>query len=152
MPKKTTSKHRSDASKSSPSAQSGGTPEPSELELQILGVLWQKKTCTAREVLRSLTDGKERAYTTVLSTMQGMHRKGLIDVTGEKQKLAHIYKPLVTRRQIVRPKLRNLVQRVFGGSGFQAAMGLMKESDLSAEELDEMAAWLKKKRKKKSGR
>ena len=123
--------------------------EPSELELQILGVLWQKKACTAREVLENLSDGKKRAYTTVLSAMQVMHRKGLIGQTGERQKLAHVYCASVSRRQVMKPRLRGMVQKVFGGSGFEAAMQLMKESDVTAEQLDEMAAWIEKTRKKK---
>ncbi len=52
--------------------------KPSELEMQILGVLWSRGASTAREVLESMPDGKQRAYTSILSVLQAMDRKGLV--------------------------------------------------------------------------
>ena len=49
--------------------------QPSELELQVLNVLWEKTKGTVREVMEALPDGKQRAYTTVLSVMQLMEKK-----------------------------------------------------------------------------
>ena len=50
---------------------------PSDLELQVLAVLWRRGPSTAREVMEALPDGKHRAYTTVLSVMQVMEKKEL---------------------------------------------------------------------------
>jgi predicted transcriptional regulator len=51
--------------------------QPAEFELQVLGVLWEHGPSTVREVLERLPDGKPRAYTSVLSVMQVMQKKGL---------------------------------------------------------------------------
>ncbi|QQE10709.1 BlaI/MecI/CopY family transcriptional regulator [Planctomycetota bacterium] len=123
--------------------------EPSEFELQILSIFWDHGKCTAREVLEHLDDGKDRAYTSVLSVMQVMQKKGLIDLTGQRKKLAYVYHAKVTRRQIMGPRLKGLVQKVFGGSSFEAAMQLMNANDVSNDELDEMEAWIKSTRKTK---
>ena len=68
---------------------------PSEFELQILGALWQLGSGTVRQVMERLSDGKERAYTSVLSVMQVMQRKELLGIAKERDGLAHIFKPLV---------------------------------------------------------
>src|SRR6187549_1296698 len=90
--------------------------EPAEFELQILGTLWEHGPGTVRQVMERLSDGKERAYTSVLSVMQVMQKKGLLEVSDERDGLAHIFKPLVSRQQVAVPLLRGLVTRIFGGS------------------------------------
>ena len=52
------------------------TAHPSPLELQVLSVLWEHGDCTVRTVLENLPDGRDRAYTTALSVLQTMERKG----------------------------------------------------------------------------
>ena len=53
------------------------TSKPSDLEMQILSVLWDRGASTAREVLKAMPDGKQRAYTSILSVMQVMEKKAL---------------------------------------------------------------------------
>src|SRR5438105_7232753 len=89
-----------------------GITPPSEFELQILGTLWESGPATVRQVMERLFDGKDRAYTSVLSVMQVMQKKGLLGLEKERDGLAHIFKPLVSREEIVRPLLRGLVSKV----------------------------------------
>ena len=122
--------------------------EPSELEMQVLGILWERGPCTARQVLDNLRDGKTRAYTTILTVMQVMHRKGLISrMPGEG--LAHVYKHAVTRKQVFKPFFGKLVSKVFGdaaGSSLatKTAFGLSALADelcgRLGDEVDQ-AAW-----------
>lgn len=109
---------------------------PSDLELQILSVLWQHGPLPVRAVLEVLPDGKDRAYTSVLSVMQVMEKKGLLGHTSEGQ--AHIYHPLVKRRQVLRPLMKDLLRNVFGGSPAQALQSLLDSSRPDAEELAEI--------------
>lgn len=109
---------------------------PSDLELQILSVLWQHGPLPVRAVLEALPDGKDRAYTSVLSVMQVMEKKGLLDHASEGQ--AHIYHPLVKRRQVLRPLMKDLLRNVFGGSPAQALQSLLDSSRPDAEELAEI--------------
>lgn len=109
---------------------------PSDLELQILTLLWERGPLPVRAVLESLPDGKDRAYTSVLSVMQVMEKKGLLGHTAEGQ--AHVYHPLVRRRQVLRPLMRDLLRNVFGGSPAQALQCLLDSSRPDADELAEI--------------
>lgn len=108
------------------------SPRPSELELQVLSVLWDQGPSTAREVLDLLPDGKVRAYTTVLSVMQVMEKKGLLK--HRVQGKAHVYRPTVERQEVVGPMLRGLVQTVFGGNSAGALQCLLRDG-MDEEEL-----------------
>ena len=111
-------------------------PRPAGLELQILGVLWDREQATAREVLEALPDGKPRAYTTVLSAMQSMEKKGLLSRSSKG--VAHLWKALVTREEITGPILQNLAQNVFGGRISGIFQQLLGGEDISREEIDQL--------------
>ncbi|MHB8902836.1 MAG: BlaI/MecI/CopY family transcriptional regulator [Thermoguttaceae bacterium] len=111
-------------------------PQPSEFELQVLGVLWEHGPQTVRQVMDRLTDGKSRAYTSVLSVMQVMQKKGLLAVGKQRDGLAHVFRPKVTRRQVVTPLLRGLVTRVFGGKTSVAVQQLLDTETIDREEID----------------
>lgn len=111
--------------------------EPSEFELQVLGTLWEHGPGTVRQVMERLSDGKERAYTSVLSVMQVMQKKGLLEVADERDGLAHIFKPLVSREQVAVPLMRGLVAKIFGGSTKTAMQHLLDDS-VGRDEINEM--------------
>ncbi|MDB5346711.1 MAG: blaI 10 [Schlesneria sp.] len=111
--------------------------EPAEFELQVLGTLWEHGPGTVRQVMERLSDGKERAYTSVLSVMQVMQKKGLLEVAVERDGLAHIFKPLVSRKQVAVPLLRGLVTKIFGGSTKTAMQHLLAET-VDRDEINEM--------------
>lgn len=117
-------------------AASRSVPQPSDLELQVLSVLWREGPATVRRVMAALPDKKPRAYTSVLSAMQVMEKKGLLD--HERQGNTHIYRPMVTRRQVLGPLMRQLVRNVFGGRPSEAMAHLLSEQEVTAEELDEI--------------
>jgi BlaI family transcriptional regulator, penicillinase repressor len=115
--------------------------KPSELELQVLSVLWGAGPRTARQVRELLSDGKPRAYTTVLTVMQVMEKKGLL--THTRDGTTHVYKPAVTKRQVLRPLLRGLVERVFGGSTSAAVQQLLDETDVTADDVTKIREMLR---------
>jgi BlaI family transcriptional regulator, penicillinase repressor len=110
--------------------------EPSKLEMQVLSVLWQRGASSVRDVMDVMPDGKTRAYTTILSVMQVMEKKGLVSHVSEGN--AHIYQARVSRREVTGPLLRSLVRQVFGGSAATALQHLLAENEVSREELDEI--------------
>jgi len=114
---------------------------PADFELQILGVLWEHGAATVRQVLERLGDGKERAYTSVLSVMQVMQKKGLLGVE-RREGLAYVYKPKVTREQVVQPLLHGLVDKVFGGNPRAAVQHLLSDRDLDPAEIGELRKFL----------
>lgn len=111
---------------------------PSDFELHILGTLWEKGPATVRQVMKRLFDGKDRAYTSVLSVMQVMQKKGLLGVEKQKDGLAHIFTPLVSREQVVVPLLRGLVTKVFGGRTHAAVQHLLDEDHVDRAEIDRL--------------
>jgi BlaI family transcriptional regulator, penicillinase repressor len=106
---------------------------PSDLEMQVLMVLWEHGPATVRQILDLLTDGKTRAYTTVLTVMQGMDRKGL--VTRTQEGTAHVFHPAVERDEVVHPVMRTMLRNLFGGDPSKAVQALLDSSDISAETL-----------------
>jgi len=110
--------------------------KPSELEMQVLSVLWQNGPCTARKVLELLPDKKKRAYTTVLSIMQMMEKKNLL--THQRKGNANLYRPLQDRETIVRPFISRVVSQVFGGSRLSMVESLLGTDKLNKEELEQL--------------
>ena len=110
--------------------------EPSKLEMQVLSVLWERGPATVRDVLDAMPDGKKRAYTTILSVMQVMEKKGFVSHTQEGN--AHVYSARVSREKVTAPLLRTLVRDVFGGSPAAALQHLLAGHQVTRGELDEV--------------
>ena len=117
------------------------TNAPSSLELQALAVLWQLGPATVREVREDLPDGRERAYTTVLTVLQNLQRKGLVRLARGSRHLpratrAHLYMAARSRREILRPFLRELITNVFLGSPAGLIEHVLTEVGLTPAEKD----------------
>jgi BlaI family transcriptional regulator, penicillinase repressor len=110
--------------------------EPSRLEMQVLSVLWARGASAVRDVMAVMPDGKARAYTTILSVLQVMEKKGLVSHVSEGN--VHIYQARVSRQKVTGPLLRGLVRQVFGGSAATALQHLLAEKTVGREELDEI--------------
>lgn len=107
--------------------------QPSDLELQVLSVFWDKGPMTIRQLREQLPDRKKRAYTTVLTVVQVMEKKGL--VAHDREGVTHIYRAAVQRRQVMRPLMRRMLQNIFGGKPSLAVQYLVDDAELSPEEL-----------------
>ena len=114
---------------------------PADFEQQILGVLWNHGPCTVRQVIEQLSD-KKRAYTSVLSVMQVMQKKGLLKTKRKREGLANVYEAKVTREQVAKPLLQGLVNRVFSGDASLAVQQLLAATEINAEDLDAIRAYL----------
>src|SRR5579872_4154968 len=117
-------------------------PEPTEAELEILRVLWQHGKRTVRQVHDSLARDNPVAYTTVLTTLQIMHQKGL--VKRDESERAHVYAATLSQRRAQKRFLGKLLQRVFEGSSTELVMqALGSGKPASPEELAMIRARLK---------
>jgi BlaI family penicillinase repressor len=110
--------------------------KPSGLEMQVLSVLWERGPATAREVLAAMPDGKKRAYTSILSVMQVMEKKGLL--THTSRGVAHVYRPAVNKHHVLQPFLRRVLNEVFGGRPAAMMQALLDETSVSEDDLAEM--------------
>jgi len=114
--------------------------KPSDLEMQILSLLWDKGPSTTREVLDAMPDGKKRAYTTILSVLQVMEKKGLLGHTNRG--LAHVYSPAVSKSEIIQPFMQKLINEVFGGRPTAMMQALLTETSVSSVELKQIRSLL----------
>jgi BlaI family transcriptional regulator, penicillinase repressor len=96
------------------------SPRPTEAELDILRVLWERGDCTVREVHDSLHGDDGAGYTTALKLMQIMHVKGLVERDDSQR--AHVYRAAVSKQRTQRRFMAEMVQRLFNGSPSQLVL------------------------------
>ena len=110
------------------------TPRPTDAELAILRVLWERGPSSVRDVHDALSSEQSTGYTTVLKLLQIMTEKGLV-VRDESQR-AHIYEARYSEQRTQRQLLADLMERAFGGSPAKLVMQALASKRTSAEELE----------------
>ena len=110
--------------------------KPTDAELRILRVLWQRGPSTVRDVYEELRRDRPVVYTTVLKFLQIMTEKGL--VTREDAGRAHVYQACGSEEQAQRRLVENLLDRAFGGSAQKLVLQALTARKASAEELAEI--------------
>src|SRR3954471_2138689 len=98
----------------------GKQVKPTEGELEILQVLWERGNATVREVHETILKTKEAGYTTTLKLMQIMFEKGL--VTRDDSAKTHIYQPNVTKERTQNQFVNRMINGLFQGSSSQLIM------------------------------
>ena len=109
------------------------TPRPTDAELSILRVLWERGPSTVREVHDAVNRTHDSGYTTTLKLLQIMTDKGLV-VRDESQR-AHVYTTTLTQQRTQMQLLGDLADRAFGGSPARLVMQALSATKASAEEL-----------------
>jgi predicted transcriptional regulator len=120
---------------------------PTDQELEILKVIWQRGEATVREVYRDLAAQRKIAYTTVLTMMGILEQKGHLKKTAGER--AYIYSPTKPQQQVVRSMVREFVHRVFNGSARPLLVHLLEDPHTDPNELTEMEKLFRERRKKK---
>lgn len=108
--------------------------KPTESELEILQVLWEKGTASVREVHEVLLKTKEAGYTTTLKLMQIMFEKGL--VKRDDSVKTHIYQPAVSKEKTQKHLLGKMIDNLFGGSPTELVIQALGNHKASADELE----------------
>jgi predicted transcriptional regulator len=111
-------------------------PRPTDAELAILQVLWERGDSTVREVHEALKDIQASGYTTVLKLMQIMTEKGLVE--RDESNRAHVYRARATQQKTQRQLVSDLLDKAFGGSPARLAMQALSSKKSSPEELAEL--------------
>ena len=114
--------------------------KPTEGELEILQVLWDRQSATVRDVHEELLKQKDSGYTTTLKLMQIMFEKGL--VTRDSTNKTHIYQPNVSKEKTQNLFLNKIINTLFSGSSAQLVMQALGNHKTSKEELDEIRNYL----------
>ena len=111
-------------------------PKPTEAELALLPVLWERGPSTVREIHENLSDEKETGYTTTLKILQNMAEKGL--VARDESRRSHVYRAVYQAEQTQRQLVRDLLRRAFGGSPGKLVVQALSEETVSPDDLAEI--------------
>lgn len=115
---------------------------PTEKELQILQILWEKGPSAVKDVHEAMGGEAENGYTTILKLLQIMHEKGL--VSRQKSGKMHLYEAVVSRDSTRQHILDKMINTVFQGSAAQLVMSALGSQKSSKEELSEIRRYLEK--------
>jgi BlaI family penicillinase repressor len=110
--------------------------KPTESELEILRVLWEKESACVRDVHEELAKTKDVGYTTTLKLMQIMNEKGL--VKRDDTFKTHIYQPAVSKEKTQKHLLGKMINTLFGGSPTELVLQALGNHKASQQELDEI--------------
>lgn len=108
-------------------------PRPTDAELAILRVLWQRGPSTVRDVHEELNRDGTTGYTTILKLLQIMTEKG--HVVRDETERAHVYEARYSEQKTQRQLLSDLADRAFGGSAAKLVMQALSGRKATAEEL-----------------
>jgi BlaI family penicillinase repressor len=118
-------------------------PKPTEGELELLSILWDRGEATVREVFVTVNERRPVVYTGVQKLMQIMLEKG--HVVRDDSERSHVYRPAVAKEETQRRFMRDLSDRFFAGSSVQLALRALEMEQASEEELSEIRKLIAKK-------
>jgi len=124
---------------------------PTDRELEILKVLWTQGEATVREVSESLnSSGADLAYTTVLTLLQIMDEKQLVE--HRKQGKAYVYRAAIERDSTFQNLAKGFLAKVFDGSLEEYVRGALDSGSISAKELDRLSEMVEDKKRQRKKR
>lgn len=122
-------------------------PPLSRLEQRIMGIVWNLGECSSAEVITAHNETEQLAETTIRTVLANLRKKGYIELvpTVERQ---HRLKPAVSREKVGKRTLRDLVAGFFGGSPQQVFSYLIKEEQLSEDDLEALRRLIEERQQK----
>ncbi|MBU2651904.1 MAG: BlaI/MecI/CopY family transcriptional regulator [Bacteroidetes bacterium] len=116
--------------------------QPTDSELEILGVLWDNGPSTVRFVNEYLSKRRDIGYTTTLKIMQIMHEKGMLQREADGR--MHVYTPMLSEKETQGKLIDRLLETAFGGSASRLVMQALGNHESSPEELEQIKKLIKK--------
>ena len=110
--------------------------QPTEVELQILRILWEHGRCTVRDVHNGLCASKETLYATTVKMLVVMHDKGL--VKRDDSVRPQIYSAAVSQAKTQKKMLSDLIRKAYDGSAKSLVMQALSSAKPSKEDLEEI--------------
>ena len=112
------------------------SPTLTEAELRLMDVLWKKETATVSDVVAALPGTAPLAYSTVLTTLRILERKGY--VSHEKEGRAYVYQPVVGREDARRSVVRYMMSRFFNNSPEALMLNILENEPVDGDVLDRL--------------
>ena len=118
------------------------SPQPTEVEMQLLRILWSLGPSPVREIHRRLQEAKGTSYSTTVKMLAVMLEKGL--VTRDEDAQPHIYKAALTRDAAGKRLVRDLIEKVYNGSAHSLVLQALATGRATPQERDEIRRLLDK--------
>lgn len=115
-------------------------PKPTEKELEILRIVWEKGPISVKDVHELLGGDVANGYTTILKLMQIMHEKG--HLARQKAGKLHLYKAVVSQENTQQQLLDRMIDTVFSGSAADLVMSALGNRKSSKDELQAIREYL----------
>lgn len=112
------------------------SPQLTEGELRLMNVVWEKGSATVGEVAEALKQDPPLAYTTVLTTLRILEKKGYL--RHKKEGRAFIYEPMVDRQQASHGAIHHLLARFFDNSPELLVTNLLRDERISRKEISRL--------------
>lgn len=117
-----------------------------DLETTIMGIVWLKKKATVHEVRNELKKSRKIAYTTVLTTMRNLEKKGYL--VHEMDGRTYVYSPVIEKKEAAKSGLQNLMDKLFDGSAAKLVSALFAEETISKSQFESLRKEILEIRKK----
>jgi BlaI family transcriptional regulator, penicillinase repressor len=108
-----------------------------DLQYEIMRVLWERGESTATGVLEGLSEEHRRAPTTIATMLSKMERKGVVRHRVEGR--VFVYRPAVSREDVHRTMVGDLMERLFAGDVTALVSHLLEEGDVDRGELSRLS-------------
>ncbi len=125
-----------------------GTSSLTPLEIQIMQVLWRDGPSSVQHVQENLPAGSDFAYNTVQTMLNVLQRKNRAKRTLKGR--AYVYRAVVSKDTALRQAVRELVERMFGGSSEELVMSLIKSRQVDPERIAALGRKFAKKKEAKA--
>jgi predicted transcriptional regulator len=107
-----------------------------EAELRLMKLLWVRGESAVADLVEALPEGEPLAYTSVLTTVRILEKKGYVEHRQEGR--AFLYRPCVAEHEASRSEVQHVLRRFFGDSREQLLLSLLGDKDLGADELERL--------------
>ncbi|MEP7076789.1 MAG: BlaI/MecI/CopY family transcriptional regulator [Acidobacteriota bacterium] len=123
------------------------TDQLTPLELEVMDVLWETGPANVQTVLGGMK--RKLAYTTVQTMLNILHKKKKVNRTLKER--AYFYRPTVSRGQVVKNSVNEIIQKMFGGSAEELVMNLVETKHITPEKLASLHALITAHEEKNDG-
>lgn len=110
--------------------------QPTQVEMQILRILWELGPSPVREIHKRLEAAKGTNYSTTVKMLAVMLQKGLVKRDEDAQ--PHVYRPVLTRAKTGKRMLDDLIEKVYNGSAMSLVLQALSSGKATKEEVDEV--------------
>jgi predicted transcriptional regulator len=119
--------------------------QPSDVELEILQVLWEHQPATVRTVHEKISEKREVSYTTILTFLQRMTKKKMVQ--RDKEGKTHLYRAVPGETEVQQTLFKRLLNTAYKGSAMKMVLHALGQEQVDQEEIETIQKWLEAKKK-----